>query len=950
MKRVPRRGLAALLSLLLAGQLCPLAPAASPDVSIAEDVFPDPVFRQWLADPANLDGAGTDGVFTQEELADIRSINVSSLGISSLEGIEVFSALEELSCKDNDLTALDVRSNTALRYLQCDYNRIASLDVSGLDHLKALYCEHNRMDTLNLNGCTALETIYCRSNDLKEVDFSTNTSLKFIESFDNQLTEVDLSMLSQLEFVHLDHNRLTHLDLSRNPSLTDIGSGFVARNNHLETLTIPNRPGHTVDWDVYREQDPKEGYERVEWYYDPQYTQPVEESTLADGRTLYAKWLPNDYTIRFDAGSGFGSMEPVAAVWGTPVTLPAQSFRRTGYTFDCWKNTYGDGARYQDGAQVTNLAGKIQGDKVTLYAQWTPITYKVAFQAGSGSGSMAPQTLTYDQDTALSGCTLTAPSADLEFAGWSRTPGGPVVFRDREAVRNLTSVQGETVTLYAVWATPVLHQYLEQLGSTLARYDDTSYTAQDRAALEAVYRQASQALLAAGNEGEMVRICAAAEQDMAAVPDVPARTQTVLALWQQENRDTLALADRAVVDESNAAGILQSVQAASDGPDASFVAGHTDLSDSADQALVAQLALAGARNDLNALRRLAEAADWAAKLDGISLRPMAQVTSQTLSAYQAAQAEASTYAAQLSADLTAALRDRASLALCKQQSAEKLLSAYQSYDLSQYSEQAQAQLDAIRRQGTAVIEAAESEPSVASALDKALNDLRSVPVKTPDTQPGGGDSGGGGSAGGGAGGGTGSEPVTPPDQTPPPWNNPYTDVSKNDWFYDSVAYVSANGIMNGYADGTFAPGRNLSRAQLAQLLYNLEGRPASAAVRYTDAQAGAWYESAVSWAAKAGILTGYADGSIRPNDSITRQQLAAMLYRYARYTGRDVSRRADLGSYTDTHQIAPYALEAMQWANAAGILNGSGDALLPGGTATRAQTAAMLTRFCTGEA
>lgn len=905
MKRVPRRGLAALLSLLLAGQLCPLAPAASPDVSIAEDVFPDPVFRQWLADPANLDGAGTDGVFTQEELADIRSINVSSLGISSLEGIEVFSALEELSCKDNDLTELDVRSNTALRYLQCDYNRIASLDVSGLDHLKALYCEHNRMDTLNLNGCTALETIYCRSNDLTEVDFSTNTSLKFIESFDNQLTEVDLSMLSQLEFVHLDHNRLTHLDLSRNPSLTDTGSGFVARNNHLETLTIPNRPGHTVDWDVYREQDPKEG---------------------------------------------FGSMEPVAAVWGTPVTLPAQSFRRTGYTFDCWKNTYGDGARYQDGAQVTNLAGKIQGDKVTLYAQWTPITYKVAFQAGSGSGSMSPQTLTYDQDTALSGCTLTAPSADLEFAGWSRTPGGPVVFRDREAVRNLTSVQGETVTLYAVWATPVLHQYLEQLGSALARYDDTSYTAQDRDALESVYRQASQALLAAGNEGEMVRICAAAEQDMAAVPDVPARTQTVLALWQQENRDTLALADWAVVDESNAAGISQAASAASDGPDASFVAGHTDLSDSADQALVAQLALTGARNDLDALRRLAEAADWAAKLDGISLRPMAQVTSQTLSAYQTAQAEASTYAAQLSADLTAALRDRASLALCKQQSAEKLLSAYQSYDLSQYSEQAQAQLDAIRRQGTAVIEAAESEPSVASALDKALNDLRSVPVKAPDTQPGGGDSGGGGSAGGGAGGGTGSEPVTPPDQTPPPWNNPYTDVSKDDWYYDSVAYVSANGIMNGYADGTFAPGRNLSRAQLAQLLYNLEGQPASAAVRYTDAQAGAWYESAVSWAAKAGILTGYADGSIRPNDSITRQQLAAMLYRYARYTGRDVSRRADLGSYTDTHQIAPYALEAMQWANAAGILNGSGDALLPGGTATRAQTAAMLTRFCTGEA
>ena len=98
-----------------------------------------------------------------------------------------------------------------------------------------------------------------------------------------------------------------------------------------------------------------------------------------------------------------------------------------------------------------------------------------------------------------------------------------------------------------------------------------------------------------------------------------------------------------------------------------------------------------------------------------------------------------------------------------------------------------------------------------------------------------------------------------------------------------------------------------------------------------------------------GILTGYDDGSVRPNASITRQQLAAMLYRYAQYKGHDVTQQADLSGYRDAAQIAPYALDAMQWANAAGILNGSEDALLPGNTATRAQTAAMLTRFCTGE-
>lgn len=99
----------------------------------------------------------------------------------------------------------------------------------------------------------------------------------------------------------------------------------------------------------------------------------------------------------------------------------------------------------------------------------------------------------------------------------------------------------------------------------------------------------------------------------------------------------------------------------------------------------------------------------------------------------------------------------------------------------------------------------------------------------------------------------------------------------------------------------------------------------------------------------AGILTGYADGSVRPDSAVTRQQLAAMLHRYARYKGRDMSLCGDLSKYHDAAQIAPYALEALQWANAAGIINGSGNALLPGSTATRAQTAVILSRFCTNE-
>ena len=245
MKHRLRQGVSVLLATIFLGQYFPTAIAASGNtisgesITITEHTFPDAAFQKWLKDPSHISGYGADGVLTAEELANIRSIDVSNQNLTSLKGIEVFSALESLNCKNNALTSLDVSQNLRLKYLHCAVNRISSLDVSGLKELISLNCESNHMTALDLTGCTALEIIYCRYNDLPAVDFSTNTKLKFIESFDNNLTKVDLSMLSELEFVHLDHNRLTNLDLSHNTNLSPIGSGFVARNNWLDTLTLP---------------------------------------------------------------------------------------------------------------------------------------------------------------------------------------------------------------------------------------------------------------------------------------------------------------------------------------------------------------------------------------------------------------------------------------------------------------------------------------------------------------------------------------------------------------------------------------------------------------------------------------------------------------------------------------------------------------------------------------
>lgn len=254
------------------------APERTPgpgEVAITPDVFPDDAFRGWLANRANLNGYGADGIFTQEELAEIREIRVPALGIVSLEGIQVFTALEALSCGSNRLTELDVSQNRNLRSLRCSYNQISQLDVTGLTRLVDLVCEFNHMSELILSGCTALENLYARHNDLTGVDFSDNINLKFIEIFDNRLESVDLTMLEQLEFVHLDDNRLTELDLSRNVNLSPIGSGFVGRHNFLKKLTLPNRADLMVDPDVYAEQTPQTGFGRVEWYEDETFTRPV---------------------------------------------------------------------------------------------------------------------------------------------------------------------------------------------------------------------------------------------------------------------------------------------------------------------------------------------------------------------------------------------------------------------------------------------------------------------------------------------------------------------------------------------------------------------------------------------------------------------------------------------------------------------------------------------------
>ena len=176
---------------------------------------------------------------------------------------------------------------------------------------------------------------------------------------------------------------------------------------------------------------------------------------------------------------------------------------------------------------------------------------------------------------------------------------------------------------------------------------------------------------------------------------------------------------------------------------------------------------------------------------------------------------------------------------------------------------------------------------------------------------------------------------------------PFPDVTEGDWFYDDVRCAYETGLMGGVGDNLFAPNSQTTRAQLVTILYRLAGEPEPGGDSgFADVAAGTWYTDAVAWAAENGIVNGVSDTEFAPGDDITREQLAAILYRYAAYQGYDVSQRADLSGFGDASSIRGYAQEALSWAHAQGLVLGFEDgSLRPQGTASRAQIAAVLMRF-----
>ena len=175
---------------------------------------------------------------------------------------------------------------------------------------------------------------------------------------------------------------------------------------------------------------------------------------------------------------------------------------------------------------------------------------------------------------------------------------------------------------------------------------------------------------------------------------------------------------------------------------------------------------------------------------------------------------------------------------------------------------------------------------------------------------------------------------------------PFTDVRESDWFYDDVVFAYENGLFSGTSDTTFSPNTSMTRAMLVTVLYRLEGQPAvNGRSGFSDVQYNGYYEDAVTWAADNGIVNGTSITTFSPNANVTREQMAAILYRYAQYKKYNTAASSSLNGFTDQASVSGYATASLEWAVAEKLVNGSAGKLMPTGNATRAQVAAILHRF-----
>ena len=798
----------------------------------------------------------------------------------------------------------------------------------------------------------------------------------------------------------------------------------------------------------------------------------VSNLTTVDGATvtLYAQWERDTYTVEFvgNAADIMGSMDPESVPTNEDWLVAGCGFTRAGYTFTAWNTKEdGRGTRYEAGRTLKALAEK--GETVTLYAQWSPISYTIAFDANvpanastadQMTGTMSEQKLTYDQSANLPANALLL--SGYEFTGWNtEADGAGKSYSNQEAVKNLASEDGTTVTLYAQWK-PMIYtvQFVSNDGS--GSMDSQQMTFDQSASLRAnSFTNGGQVFIGWAISGEtgnstligdgetVVNLCTIDD-------DGKPQGHTLNAVWAWGNDVLVTLTkDKIAVENANIALVADGQNAipltAYDGVPGVYsadeikpgtyrvIAGGYPAGNKTVEVKIGQTAtvaldystIAVADGDEHVDVQFDDALGGSSRVvftgDGVTLRstladgyvfegytvegiapggldadtPAAQTITvqgrvvltgharpvQYVVEFDANGGEGFMFPQDFTYDVTQALDPNAftrdgyvfsgwnteadgSGAFYADQAQVSNLTTDDGAIVTLYAQWGTVGLNPPRppattyavtvnthAHGSAVADrkTASAGTTVTVAIDPddgfELRDISALDGKGRLVKLTAHDDG--------------TYTFTMPassvtvqvllgcdggDLCP---SRRFPDADPTQWYHDPLDWAIVHGILGGYSDtGLMGPEDAVTRAQMAQIIWNAEGRPsATAAKGFSDVSEDDWFADSVLWAQSAGVFVGYEGTDLfGPNDPLTREQATAVMMRWEQLSGNDVSARIDLSSFPDAGGVSAWALESMSWGVAADIIRGvdqpDGSVLLDAqGTCTRAQMATLMMRL-----
>ncbi|MPM08142.1 hypothetical protein SDC9_54454 [bioreactor metagenome] len=682
--------------------------------------------------------------------------------------------------------------------------------------------------------------------------------------------------------------------------------------------------------------------------------------------TLYARWTANSYIVAFNANGGANSMSNQSFTYDVPQTLTANVFSRTGYTFLGWATSpMAETATYTNGQSVSNLTDIANG-AVTLYAVWKANTYVVSFDGNGGSGDMLQQTIVRSAATALSANSYNRTG--YTFVKWNTEPDGSGLFyADKQTVTNLPGDTASSITLYAQW-TENAHYNLSGTvkdsndallsGATVKLMKGSTIVAQTKSGADGSYfignLNSGIYNLVASKDGKTVTTLVTIASDTIQNVAIPAAAanNSVLVVTNEPKVETPA--------PELTVGGLDHLADAVNADITMTVTAKAENKDSAEQLAIKAITgsqAVGMYLDMTVKKGNDTLENTDIVLEIVVPFNFSGKTTVKVLRYHAGAAEE---LEQLKALPTGNFVDKT----CYLDMQSGLIHVY----TSKFSTYAVSYTSLSGGSGSSTttfpVNIASSNSTGSSVKPDKTTAVPGDKV-TITIMPGEGYKLTGLSIIDASGkeitytsNSNGTYTFTMPNSVVtvmPVFGNaesdfPFMDVPETHWAYGDISWVHKNGLMNGTGDGTaFEPNADTTRGMIVTVLWRMEGKPAAAAkAAFPDVTDGSYYAEAIAWAAEHKIVFGYDSGKFGPNDKITREQMVAILWRYAINKGYDVSvgERTSILSYSDAGSVSKYAVPSVQWACGAGLINGSDGKLMPQSNAARCQVAAMLHRFC----